>query len=244
MRSNQKSGFTLIELMLAMTFFATILTISTAVFVQMLNTYNKGLAVKQMNQVGRTLTDEFSRLSNSGLGFGVANADDAPADQTRVRCMRVGSEVYVWSYADDVVTNPKVYTVDGLNPINMSKLIISYYQGCPSSRDATYDASPAPKKFIAADNLIPVLSSNVRVYDAHVKLLKKCISSVANQTCDEVTLYDNAYRVSFTFGTYAGAGSSANPTITGGVPSCPVSSIGNFCAFGTHETVLYLPNGI
>lgn len=59
--SRRNKGFTIIELMLAMSFLAFILIFVVSATIQLLRTYNKGLAIKDINQSGRSITDQLSR---------------------------------------------------------------------------------------------------------------------------------------------------------------------------------------
>lgn len=61
---NQKKGFTLIELVLSMSFVSVLLIAIAVVTVNILTVYQKGLAVKTVNAVGRELTDEFTNALN------------------------------------------------------------------------------------------------------------------------------------------------------------------------------------
>ncbi len=54
-------GFTLIELLLAMAFVSFMLLFVVGATVQLLRTYNKGLAIKSIDQAGRSTTDQLSR---------------------------------------------------------------------------------------------------------------------------------------------------------------------------------------
>ncbi|MFS8118691.1 MAG: type II secretion system protein J [Microcoleus sp.] len=54
-------GFTLIELLLAMAFVSFMLLFVVGATVQLLRTYNKGLAIKSIDQAGRSITDQLSR---------------------------------------------------------------------------------------------------------------------------------------------------------------------------------------
>lgn len=57
----QQQGFTLIELMIALAFVAFILIFSTTAVIQVMQTYNKGVAIKNINQAGRTTMEDMSR---------------------------------------------------------------------------------------------------------------------------------------------------------------------------------------
>jgi type II secretory pathway pseudopilin PulG len=60
-RSAAKSGFTIIELMLAMTFLATLLVVIAVLVIRIVSIYQKGLAIRAINSTGRALIDDFTR---------------------------------------------------------------------------------------------------------------------------------------------------------------------------------------
>lgn len=57
-----QNGFTLVELTLATAFIAFILIFMLATMLQVMSNYNKGLAVKQINQTARTVEEEMGQL--------------------------------------------------------------------------------------------------------------------------------------------------------------------------------------
>jgi len=54
---NRRAGFTLIELMLAMTFISLLLIAIAMAVIQMTGTYNRGLALKEVNQTTRSVSE-------------------------------------------------------------------------------------------------------------------------------------------------------------------------------------------
>jgi hypothetical protein len=60
-RSVAKLGFTIIELMLAMTFLATLLIVIAILVINIVGIYQKGLAIRAVNSTGRALIDDFVR---------------------------------------------------------------------------------------------------------------------------------------------------------------------------------------
>lgn len=63
--AQSKSGFTIVELMLAMTFVATLLIAIAIVTINIVTIYQKGLALKAVNNVGRSLIEEVTTTINS-----------------------------------------------------------------------------------------------------------------------------------------------------------------------------------
>lgn len=75
-----KQGFTIIELMLAMTFVATLLISIAVVTINIVSIYQRGLAIKAVNNVGRSLIEELTTSINS-----------APAVDTTSLCNHLAS---------------------------------------------------------------------------------------------------------------------------------------------------------
>lgn len=70
----RQEGFTLVELTLSTAFIGFILIFILATIVQVMSNYNKGLAIKQINQSARTVVEEFSRLASGTKGSTINTA--------------------------------------------------------------------------------------------------------------------------------------------------------------------------
>lgn len=90
-RANHQTGFTLIELMIALAFVAFILIFATTAVIQVMQTYNKGLAIKQINQAGRTTLEDVTRY--------LRTADPGAVNTSALGSNRVcfGGISYVWN---------------------------------------------------------------------------------------------------------------------------------------------------
>ena len=55
--TNQIQGFTLVELLLAMTGVAVLLVVVATITIQLMNMYHKGITIKTINSVGREVGD-------------------------------------------------------------------------------------------------------------------------------------------------------------------------------------------
>ena len=102
----KNSGFTLIELLLAMSFVAALLLAIATVVILISQVYNKGLTLKEVNQISRSVSDDLLRDISASATFSL----DAAANQyvnsnptgsrtgspTGRICM--GTFSYVWNY--------------------------------------------------------------------------------------------------------------------------------------------------
>jgi prepilin-type N-terminal cleavage/methylation domain-containing protein len=112
-RANQQ-GFTLIELLLALAFVAFVLIFATTTVIQILRTYNQGLAIKEINQTGRATLEEMSRMLRGASPTAVVSlAQTAPnvtgPTQNRGRIC-LGGISYVWNFTN---ANTNRYTDGG-----------------------------------------------------------------------------------------------------------------------------------
>lgn len=80
LKSKTKSGFTIVELMLAMTFVAILLIAIAVVTINIVTIYQRGLSLKAVNNVGRSLIEELTTSINS-----------APAVDTTSLCNHLAS---------------------------------------------------------------------------------------------------------------------------------------------------------
>jgi prepilin-type N-terminal cleavage/methylation domain-containing protein len=103
--NTHQAGFTLIELLLALAFIAFVLIFATTTVIQILRTYNQGLAVKEINQTGRATLEDMTRILRGTSTTGVVSlAQTAPnvtgptANQGRL-CLSGIS--YVWNFRNN-----------------------------------------------------------------------------------------------------------------------------------------------
>jgi prepilin-type N-terminal cleavage/methylation domain-containing protein len=100
-------GFTLIELMLAMTFIAVLLVAIAMTTIQISNIYNKGITLREVNQAGRSLSDEFQRGIMNSVPFDVTpysptNLTSKYVDGNGGGRLCLGSYTYVWNYGKSI----------------------------------------------------------------------------------------------------------------------------------------------
>lgn len=93
-RSEQ--GFTIIELMLAMAFVAALLLTVALTIVQIGTIYNKGMTLKEVNQTGRTISDDLRRSVAASSSFNLATNFQEREWGGRF-C--TGQVSYLWNYA-------------------------------------------------------------------------------------------------------------------------------------------------
>lgn len=101
----RNAGFTLIELMLSMTFVAVLLMAIAMTIIQVANIYNRGMTVKEVNQVSRAIADDMRRGVGASELFAVSTDGSDTADSFAVRSgsavvggrFCTGTFSYVWN---------------------------------------------------------------------------------------------------------------------------------------------------
>ena len=97
--NKSRSGFTLIELMLAMTFLSILMIAIAIATIEVSHLYTKGLTIKSVNQAGRDLSDNLRRDAKS-IGSGTTNIFVAPSPvSSGLGRLCFGSKSYIWNEA-------------------------------------------------------------------------------------------------------------------------------------------------
>jgi hypothetical protein len=100
-RGKQAAGFTLIELMLSMAFVAMLLVAIAGTTTEIMHIYTKGLTIREVNQVGRTISDDMQRTIATTAPFKVAPANQSDSKYiTKAGGGRLctGAYTYAWNY--------------------------------------------------------------------------------------------------------------------------------------------------
>lgn len=88
--NKRQSGFTIVELMFAMTFLSVLLIIAMMSSLNIMRTYSKGLALKQVNQSGRAISSEVQRSMKS-------SQPPLSAESVSTGRLCLGAYSFVWS---------------------------------------------------------------------------------------------------------------------------------------------------
>lgn len=117
--SDKQRGFTITEMMLAMAFLTFMLIFLMTAVVQVMRLYNKGLAIRQINQAGRQFSDDFTRTARYG-STAVYNAG--------LKRICVNGVTYAWNLDDPTtpaaITDPNrnKYATAQSEPISMVRV--------------------------------------------------------------------------------------------------------------------------
>ena len=125
---NNQDGFTLVELMLAMVLFSTILVISTVGFIGMNRTFNRGTIKKQLSESVQTTTEDIARALRAQSNSSPAEISTCgPTDTTCVSYLEnwntllIGSTCYLWQESG------LHKSTGSCNPDNKQELLDSRY---------------------------------------------------------------------------------------------------------------------
>ena len=158
-------GFTLIELMLAMTFISILLVAIAMTTIQIGNIYNKGTTLREVNQAGRAISSEFQRSIASSQAFDVTpRNDDSPETINSKYIVRdgggrlcLGQYSYAWNYGSALAGGsgaPLVFNrYEDNNPVHLVKVADASASLC---REATsrIKAADATEMLASGDRLL------------------------------------------------------------------------------------------
>lgn len=219
------SGFTIVELMLAMTFISMLLIAIALTTIQISNIYNKGITLREVNQMGRNLSDEFQRNIANTVPFDVTpKVGNDPVSSKYVLHAGIGGRLclgdytYVWNFGEALAGGTNIYNryTDNNSPVRFAR-VTDPSGGLCSNTTAQIDRSKAAE----------LLSSGDRDLAVHAFSIQK--------TKEDPAIGQALYAISFTLGTNNQAQLMANDA------SCrpPSDNIGdeNYCAVNRFDII-------
>jgi prepilin-type N-terminal cleavage/methylation domain-containing protein len=157
---NKQNGFTLIELMLAMTFIAVLLVAIAMTTIQISNIYSKGITLREVNQAGRAITDDLQRGIASSTPFDVTPREDtSPATVGSRYIVRpdggrlcLGNYSYIWNYGKALVGGGGIFNKydDDNSPVRFAKVADARGALC-STATTNIDRSKATEMLTSGD---------------------------------------------------------------------------------------------
>lgn len=154
-KSQPQQGFTIIELMLSMSFIALLMLAIAMTTIQIGSIYNKGITLREVNQAGRAVSADLQRSIATAVPFDVTPRTGAPTDSPTSKYVTrpdggrlcVGDYTYAWTYGKNIASpSLNKYTTGGavrfakipdaggalcagtpgaINPANVSELLSS-----------------------------------------------------------------------------------------------------------------------
>jgi type II secretory pathway pseudopilin PulG len=189
---NKQAGFTIIELMLAMAFVATLLIAVAMTVIQIGNTYNRGITFKNVNQVGRSISSEVQRSITGGQAFNIASgAGSRYIVQDWGGRLCTGQFTYVWNYGKAIQAGD----VSHLNTYADSTKTIRFVKVLDSNASYCQDSS---KKIVSADSTeLLTVGANAPEYD----LALHSFSITTSATATDAKTGQQLYSIEFLIGT-------------------------------------------
>lgn len=193
-QGKQQSGFTIIELMLSMSFIALLLIAIALTTIQISNIYTKGITLREVNQAGRRLTDEFQRSIASSVPFDVTpKVDDSPVTAMSKYVVRdgggrlcIGSYSYAWNYGKALAGGAGAPAI--FNTYNDGS-VVRFAKVADASGSLCADPTLAMQKADASE----ILSSGDRDLVLH--------SFGISKTADDASFGQSLYAITFILGT-------------------------------------------
>lgn len=208
---SKRRGFTLIELMLAMTFVSVLLLAIAMTIIQAGNTYSKGMALKDINQSARMLIDDVKRTVSAA---GAVQIDDAsymirPTTGTPISGrLCLGNYSYLWNTVDATLANTHALRLPGASPelISMVKVVDTNKVYCA----AQSNGAPVVANTVRAADVEKV--SNLLVMGDHALSMTRFTVNVGDAAVDAAT-GQRLFSIDFGIGT--GAASAMKPDRSG-----------------------------
>jgi type II secretory pathway pseudopilin PulG len=113
-RTDKNLGFTLVELMLAMSFAAVLLIAIAMTVMQIGNIYERGITLKEVDQSGRAIASELQKNINDNESFKLNSCPYSSTlapncnfvDTTWGGRLCIGQYSYIWNNGDVIKSNP------------------------------------------------------------------------------------------------------------------------------------------
>lgn len=244
-RLSKQVGFTLVELMLAMGFLSALMVIISMTVIQLGNTYNKGITLKEVNIAGKALTSEFQSSIVEVSAFSVAVNAESYVVQKNALGVTVGGRLctgkysYIWNYGRYIengsFVNKYTGTIPaGTQPIHLVKI---------SDVNKTYCVNT-----FGVYQMIPI-SSAVELINTDSSQLDLAIHDFgieSKASASDTTTGERLYRIYFTIGT--NKNSAITTDATSGklicIPPGVANSDFNFCSVSDFDLVTRAGNKI
>jgi len=244
-RQNNTKGFTLVELMLAMGFLSALMIIIAMTVVQIGNIYNKGITLKEVNLVGKSLSTELQHSIIEVASFDLSTKSyivqkDVSGNAIGGR-LCTGKYTYVWNYGTNIEDNNFVNKYAApvpatTSPIHLIKILDANKSYCAPVSFGVYSDIP----LTSASELIVSDKSQL-----DLAILGLSITSNSATAYDSTT-GERLYNIRFTLGTNKKAARITD--LTTGIISCrPPSDFNsdfNFCSVNDFDIVARAGNKI
>lgn len=160
MIQQKKSGFTLIEMLLAMTFVSFLMVTIALTSISMARTYQRGTTLSDVNAAGRAVTTDIRRTVSQApatTAKGVTNSPFIMKTSTTGGALCLGSYSYVWNNGTDIAASAKAGQLikykNTSTPVRLAKVLD------PQEAECSGSAISAPLQSDSTE-LLPVGTGN------------------------------------------------------------------------------------
>lgn len=238
-QNDLRSGFTLVELLLSMSFVSVLLLSIAMLVIQIGNIYNKGVTIKAVNQAGRALSSELQGSIAQSPQFDVSDTGgryvtfkDADGNLTGGR-LCLGSSSYIWNdgkatKGGDIGPN-KYLSPNESSAIRFIKFADPGAEACV--KNPVSGAYPSIDKTLASE-LLNASELSLSVYNFKI---------ASNDTVNDERTGQRMYNISFLLGTDIKA---MNNEATSCRPPSDLDSDINYCSINEFNFVARAGNVI
>lgn len=165
------SGFTIIELMLAMSFVAVLLVAIAMTTIEIGHIYTRGLTLREVNQVGRSVSQDIQRSISASMPFDIApglQSKYVPSARTGRLC--IGRYSYVWNSDTalrDTASSPDIMYSDG-TPVYFAKINDPSASWCTMPYPTTVPRADATELLATGDRSLVLHKFSITVPDSAV----------------------------------------------------------------------------
>lgn len=229
-------GFTLIELMLAMAFISALLLAIALTIIQIGTIYNRGLALKDINQAARDIASDVQRTVSAGDAADLTSNYIETSAGGRV-CL--GSYSYIWNFAKALELTPGdsnivKYAGDASKTVRLVKVPDATKQYC--AKDATGVLRTKDILTTDTDNAQDVLAAGER----NLGIQKFTITS--RSSAYDSSIDQRLYTLDYTLGT--GTVTAMNSDQSACLPPSNLNSDLLYCNVQTFSLVLRAGNRV
>lgn len=226
-KMNSASGFTIIELMLAMTFLSMLLLAIALTTMQLSHIYTKGTTMREVNQVGRVVIDDFRRTFASSTP---ASSEPITSDSERLRYQTngsgqlcLGTYSYIWNSPKSLETAANTLKYSDGSTIYMARVVDKSRNYCKAA------AVPKPVRSEATELLVSG-DSNLVMRQLNVVSGASDLSSGKGQ---------QLYALTFQLGTNTGDEAAVSSTSSCKVPNdASGNGMQDYCSVNKFEIVV------
>lgn len=242
---SRQGGFTLVELLLAMTFISALLLAIALTIVQIANVYNRGIILKEVNQTSRSLSDELGSALRGSSTFSINPTAKRYVQNAWGGRMCLGQYTYIWNYGSalsSVNSNRNQYS----GP-NTSGNIVKDSGGGTRYEISLVKAPDAGGAYCVPDvsGKYPLISPTNAVELLRTgdhSLVLHAFKVESNATSIDAVSGQQLYKITYTLGT--DKLTAIKPDLTGCLPPSDPNSDLNYCAVEQFTLVLRVVSGV